>query len=72
MVLRMVYSCFVVGSVDGWVRVISDYSKVHTDMICVARNAVPYGAVVCINEFTADHLTFYLIRTLLQPSYALD
>ena len=41
-------------------------------MINIARNAVSYDAVVCINEFTADHLTFYLIRTLLQPSYALD
>ena len=33
MVLRMVYSCFVVGSVDGWVRIISDYSKVHIDVL---------------------------------------
>ena len=55
----------------GWVRIISDYSKVHIDMICIALSAVPYGAVVCINEFTADHLTSYLIRTLLQPSVCL-
>ena len=32
---------------------VSDYSRC-TDTICFSRNVVPYGTVVCNNEFLSD------------------